>query len=53
MAGNALATSGRVEGPLYPLTDQGLGLQTDVNLWDTLQAHEGEYQKIKSAKHVA
>jgi antitoxin HigA-1 len=24
-----------------------VGLQTDVNLWDTLQAHEGEYEKIK------
>jgi addiction module HigA family antidote len=30
-----------------------LGLQTDINLWDTLQAHRGEYQKIRSVKNVA
>ena len=30
-----------------------VGLQTDVNLWDTLQAHEGEYEKIKPVKTAA
>ena len=30
-----------------------LGLQTDINLWDTLQAHRAEYQKIRSVKNVA
>jgi addiction module HigA family antidote len=24
-----------------------LGLQTDVNLWDTLQAHKKDYEKIR------
>jgi addiction module HigA family antidote len=24
-----------------------MGLQMDVSLWDTLQAHEGDYEKIK------
>jgi hypothetical protein len=41
-----------VKGQLNPLTDQGLGLQTDVNLWDTLHAHGGAYEKIRSAKHA-
>ena len=27
-----------------------VGLQTDVNLWETLQVHEGEYEKIKPVK---
>jgi len=27
-----------------------LGLQTDVSLWDTLQAHGGVYEKIKPVK---
>lgn len=27
-----------------------LGLQTDVSLWDTLQAHGKEYEKIKPVK---
>lgn len=30
-----------------------IGLQMDVNLWDTLQAHEGEYEKIKPVKTAA
>ena len=30
-----------------------LGLQTDVNLWDTLQAHGSEYEKIKPVKSAA
>jgi len=30
-----------------------LGLQTDVSLWDTLQAHGREYEKIKPVKTVA
>jgi len=30
-----------------------LGLQTDVSLWDTLQAHGKEYEKIKPAKTAA
>ena len=30
--------------------DFWLGLQTDVNLWDTLQAHGQEYEKIKPLK---
>jgi addiction module HigA family antidote len=30
-----------------------LGLQTDVSLWDTLQAHGGEYEKIKPVKTAA
>lgn len=27
-----------------------LGLQTDVSLWDTLQTHSAEYEKIKPVK---
>ncbi len=27
-----------------------LGLQTDVNLWDTLQAHGEDYKKIKPVR---
>jgi antitoxin HigA-1 len=27
-----------------------LGLQTDLNLWDTLQAHRAEYEKIKPGR---
>jgi len=27
-----------------------LGLQTDLNLWDTLQAHGAEYDKIKPGR---
>ncbi|MBM4275641.1 MAG: HigA family addiction module antidote protein [Deltaproteobacteria bacterium] len=30
-----------------------LGLQTDVSLWDTLQAHRSEYEKIKPVKAAA
>ena len=30
-----------------------LGLQTDVSLWDTLQRHGQEYDKIKPVKDVA
>lgn len=30
-----------------------LGLQTDVNLWDTLQAHSSEYEKIKPVRTAA
>ena len=30
-----------------------LGLQTDVNLWDTLQVHGAEYRKIKPVKVAA
>lgn len=30
-----------------------LGLQTDVSLWDTLQAHGVEYEKIKPVKTTA
>ncbi|MDD2902718.1 MAG: HigA family addiction module antitoxin [Syntrophales bacterium] len=30
-----------------------LGLQTDVSLWDTLQTHGAEYEKIKPAKTAA
>ena len=30
-----------------------LGLQTDVSLWDTLQAHSLEYEKIKPARTAA
>jgi antitoxin HigA-1 len=33
--------------------DFWLGLQTDVNLWDTLQTHGQEYEKIKPVKTVA
>ena len=33
--------------------DFWLGLQTDVNLWDTLQTHSQEYEKIKPVKPVA
>jgi antitoxin HigA-1 len=29
------------------------GLQTDVSLWDTLQVHRQEYEKIKPAKALA
>jgi antitoxin HigA-1 len=29
-----------------------LGLQTDVSLWDTLQAHGKEYEKIKPVRVV-
>jgi plasmid maintenance system antidote protein VapI len=29
-----------------------LGLQTDVNLWETLQVHAGEYEKIKPVKNA-
>jgi addiction module HigA family antidote len=27
-----------------------LGLQTDITLWDTLQAHGAEYEKIKPVR---
>ena len=27
-----------------------LGLQTDLNLWDTLKAHGAEYEKIKPGR---
>ncbi len=30
-----------------------LGLQTDMSLWDTLQAHGQEYDKIKPVKTAA
>jgi addiction module HigA family antidote len=30
-----------------------LGLQTDLSLWDTLQLHAQEYDKIKPVKDVA
>lgn len=30
-----------------------LGLQTDVSLWDTLQTHGAEYEKIKPVKTAA
>ncbi|MFA4904354.1 MAG: HigA family addiction module antitoxin [Desulfobaccales bacterium] len=30
-----------------------LGLQTDVSLWDTLQAHSSEYEKIKPVNDAA
>lgn len=30
-----------------------LGLQTDLSLWDTLQAHGGEYEKIKPVRTAA
>ncbi len=30
-----------------------LGLQTDVSLWDTLQVHGQEYDKIKPVKDMA
>lgn len=30
-----------------------LGLQTDVSLWDTLQSHGAEYEKIKPMKTAA
>jgi addiction module HigA family antidote len=30
-----------------------LGLQTDLSLWDTLQVHSQEYDKIKPVKYVA
>jgi len=30
-----------------------LGLQTDVQLWDTLQAHAAEYENIKPVKAAA
>lgn len=30
-----------------------LGLQTDVSLWDTLQVHRQEYEKIKPVKSLA
>ncbi len=30
-----------------------LGLQTDVSLWDTLQAHSSEYEKIKPVRTAA
>ena len=30
-----------------------LGLQTDVSLWDTLQVHGPEYEKIKPVSPVA
>jgi antitoxin HigA-1 len=30
-----------------------LGLQTDLNLWDTLQAHGPEYEKIKPGRTAA
>jgi addiction module HigA family antidote len=33
--------------------DFWLGLQTDVSLWDTLQAHGPEYEKIKPVKTAA
>lgn len=30
-----------------------LGLQTDVSLWDTLQTHGAEYERIKPMKTAA
>ena len=30
-----------------------IGLQTDVSLWDTLQAHGAEYEKIKPVNAAA
>jgi addiction module HigA family antidote len=30
-----------------------LGLQTDVSLWDTLQSHGKEYEKIKPVRTAA
>ncbi len=30
-----------------------LGLQTEVNLWDTLQAHSSKYEKIKPVRTAA
>jgi addiction module HigA family antidote len=30
-----------------------LGLQTDMSLWDTLQAHGQEYEKIKPVKDLS
>jgi len=30
-----------------------LGLQTDLDLWDTLQVHHAEYEKIKPVKAAA
>jgi addiction module HigA family antidote len=30
-----------------------LGLQTDIDLWDTLQDHHAEYEKIKPVKAAA
>ncbi|MCX5892027.1 MAG: HigA family addiction module antitoxin [Deltaproteobacteria bacterium] len=30
-----------------------LGLQTDIDLWDTLQVHYTEYEKIKPVKAAA
>ena len=33
--------------------DFWLGLQTDVSLWDTLQTHGAEYEKIKPVRAVA
>jgi antitoxin HigA-1 len=30
-----------------------LGLQTDMSLWDTLQVHGQEYEKIKPVKDMA
>jgi addiction module HigA family antidote len=30
-----------------------LGLQTDVSLWDTLQLHRQEYEKIRPMKAMA
>ena len=30
-----------------------LGLQTDIDLWDTLQVHHAEYEKIKPVSAAA
>lgn len=30
-----------------------LGLQTDVNLWDTLEVHRQEYERIKPLETAA
>jgi antitoxin HigA-1 len=30
-----------------------LGLQTDIDLWDTLQVHQEEYEKIKPVSAAA
>ena len=30
-----------------------LGLQTDVNLWDTIEAHRQEYERIKPLETAA
>ena len=41
-------------GRFFDMTPEfWLGLQTDVNLWDTLQVHGAEYEKIKPGKVAA